>query len=287
MFERFRRSIDLTKASIAVLRSDKELLLFPLVSFLALVLVTITFAVPFLLTGAYARTIDGGVDPVAVVLGALFYLVSYTVIFFFNTALVGAAMIRLDGGDPTLRDGLRIATSRLPQIIGYAIIAATVGMILRMIAERGGIVGALVAGLAGFAWNVATFLVVPVLVIERVGPIEAIKRSSALLRKTWGEQLVGNIGISLVFGLAALAVGLVGAGMVFVLWSVSPVLGAVGIAAVVLAIAAIALVASAVSGIYTASLYRYATKGDGGAMFGTDALAGAFQAKGGHRTIGI
>lgn len=280
--ERFRRSIELTKASVAVLRTDKELLLFPLVSFLAMVVVTVTFAVPLWLTGAFTRTAEGGLDPVAIVLGVLFYLVSYTIIFFFNTALVGAAMIRLDGGDPTLRDGLRIAMSRLPQIIGYAIIAATVGMILRAIAERGGIVGALVAGLAGFAWNVATFLVVPILVVEKVGPVDAIKRSSSLLRQTWGEQLVGNIGIGLVFGLLALAVGLIGVGVIAVLWSIAPALGVVAIVALVLAIAAIMLVAAAVSGIYTASLYRYATKGDGGTMFQTDTLAAAFRAKGGR-----
>ena len=282
MVERFRRSIELTKASIAVLRTDKELLLFPLVSFLAMVLVTVTFAVPLLVSGAITRTAEGSVDPVAVVLGALFYLVSYSVIFFFNTALVGAAMIRLDGGDPTLRDGLRIAMSRLPQIIGYAMIAATVGMILRAIAERGGIVGALVAGLAGFAWNIATFLVVPVLVVEKVGPVQAIKRSSSLLRGTWGEQLVGNIGISLIFGLLALAVGLIGVGIIAVLWTISPALGVIGIVALVLVIAAITLVAAAVSGIFTASLYRYATKGDGGTMFRTDTLAAAFRGKGSH-----
>lgn len=282
VLERFRRSIELTKASVAVLRTDKELLLFPLVSFLAMVVVTVTFAVPLWLTGAFTRTAEGGLDPVAIVLGVLFYLVSYTIIFFFNTALVGAAMIRLDGGDPTLRDGLRIAMSRLPQIIGYAIIAATVGMILRAIAERGGIVGALVTGLAGFAWNVATFLVVPILVVEKVGPVDAIKRSSSLLRQTWGEQLVGNIGIGLVFGLLALAVGLIGVGVIAVLWSIAPALGVVAIVTLVLAIAAIMLVAAAVSGIYTASLYRYATKGDGGTMFQTDTLAAAFRAKGGR-----
>jgi hypothetical protein len=155
-------------------------------------------------------------------------------------------------------------------------------MILRAIAERGGIVGALVAGLAGFAWNVATFLVVPVLVVEKIGPIEAIKRSSSLLRQTWGEQLVGNIGISLVFGLIALAVGLVGLGIIAVLWTIAPALGVVGIVALVLVIAAITLVAAAVSGIFTASLYRYATRGDGGTMFRTDTLAAAFRAKGGR-----
>ena len=279
MLERFRRSVELARASFGVLRADRELLVFPLVSFVALVVVTLSFAVPFLLTGAFTRTAEGNIDPVAVVLGFLYYVVTYTVIFYCNTALVGAAMIRLDGGDPKLADGFRIATSRLPQIIGYAVIAATVGMILRAIAERGGILGQIVAGFVGLAWNVATFLVVPVLVVEKVGPIAAIRRSGSLLKSTWGEQIVGNVGISLVFGLLFLAVLLVGGALVVALANVSSVLAIVALVAVALIVAAIGLIGAAVSGIYTASVYRYATKGDGGQMFSTNTLASAFRAR--------
>ncbi|MDQ3937619.1 MAG: DUF6159 family protein [Chloroflexota bacterium] len=277
MFERFARSIQLVKASVAVLRSDRQLLLFPLIAFGAMAVVTATFAVPFLLSGAYERTVEGTLDPLAVGLAALFYVVSYTVIFFFNSALVGAAMIRLDGGNPTIRDGFRIASSRLPAIVGYAIIAATVGMVMRWIAERGGIIGQLVAGFAGFAWNIATFLVVPILVVEGVGPIEAVKRSSGLLRKTWGEQIVGNVGISVIFGLLALGIGVVGVVLTVALASIAAPLAILGIGLTVLAVAAVALVGAAVSGIFTASVYRYATRGDGGAMFQSDALAAAFR----------
>jgi hypothetical protein len=279
VFERIGRSIDLVKASVAVLRSDKELLVYPLVSSVALILVTIGFFVPFALTGALTRTVEGEVDPVAIVLGFLYYVVAYTVIFFFNTALVGAAMIRLDGGDPKLSDGFRIASSRLPAIIGYAVISATVGMVLRAIAERGGIVGQIVAGFVGIAWNVATFLVVPVLVVERVGPIEAIKRSAGLLKRTWGEQIVGNVGISLVFGIVAVLVILLGALVVGALATVSTALAIGGVIVVVLAVAVIALVGAAVSGIFTAGVYRYATQGDGGQMFDRQTIAAAFRSK--------
>lgn len=279
MLDRFRRSVGLVKASYAVLRSDKELLVFPLVSFAVLVVVTVGFFVPFLVTGAFTRTVEGNVDPVAIALGFLYYVVAYSVIFFFNTALVGAALIRLDGGDPTLADGFRIARSRLPQIIGYAVIAATVGMILRAIAERGGILGQIVAGFVGFAWNVATFLVVPVLVVEKVGPIEAVKRSGALLRRTWGEQIVGNVGIGLVFGLLVVGVVILGAVVVAALATISTALAVVAGIAFVLVVAAIALVGAALGGIFTASVYRYATKGDGGASFQQEELAAAFQPK--------
>jgi uncharacterized protein DUF6159 len=275
--ERIGRSWALAKASYRVLRADRELVIFPLISFIALVVVLISFALPLAVFGI-ADLDTGELSPAGVVLGFVFYVVSYSVAFFFNTALVGAAMIRLNGGDPTVSDGIRVAMSRLPAIVGYAVIAATVGMILRWISERAGIVGSIVAGLLGFAWSVATFLVVPVLVVEKVGPIEAVKRSSTMLKKTWGEQLVGGFGIGLVFGLIMFAVAIIGAAIIVALASVSTSLMVVGIVALILALGAVGLVASALGGIYTAAVYRYATTGEAG-EFGTTALAGAFRQK--------
>ena len=92
-------------------------------------------------------------------------------------------MMRLRGENPTLQDGFRIASEHASAILGYAVIAATVGMILRAIAGRSGVIGQIVVSIIGFAWNVATFLVVPVLVVEKLGPIDAIKRSAALQGK--------------------------------------------------------------------------------------------------------
>jgi len=279
VFDRIGRSIELAKASFRVLRADKELLLFPLVSFFVLIIVSISFIVPSLALGVFTDAARGQVSIASYVLAFLFYVVCYTVIFFFNTALVGAALIRLDGGDPTLRDGFRIAFSHLPQIIVYALIAATVGMILRWISERAGIIGQIVAGIIGFAWSVATFLVVPVLVVEKVGPIAAIKRSASLLRQTWGEQLIGNFGLGIVFGLLIILVLLAGGALAFLAFQVSGTLALVTVLAMLLIVGIIALVGSALSGIFTASLYRYATKGDGGQMFRTETLQGAFRAK--------
>ena len=279
MFDTFRRSLELARASLAVLRSDKELLLFPLISFVALVIVTISFAVPWLMIGGLREIEADGPSIASYVLAFVFYLVTYTVMFFFNTALVGAAMIRLDGGDPTVRDGLRIAASRLPQIVGYALIAATVGMILRWINERAGFLGQIIAGVIGIAWSLAAFLVVPVLIVERVGPIEALKRSASLLRRTWGEQIVGNVGIGLVFGLLAIGALALGVLVTIALLNVSVVLAVVGVVATILVVGTIALVGAAASGIFTASLYRYATKGDAGAAFRPETMSGAFRAK--------
>ena len=236
--DRFRRSWRLAKASWAVLKADRELLVFPLISFLALVVVLIAFAIPAALIGL-TNPQTGEYNIATLVLGFLFYVVAYTVAFYFNTGLVGAAMIRLDGGDPTVADGFRIATSRLPAIIGYAVIAATVGMVLRAIAERAGFIGQIVIGIIGFAWSVLTFLVVPVLVVENVGPIQAVKRSGALLRKTWGEQLIGGGGIGLVFGLIVFAVLFVGIAITVALASISWPLAVAGGVVVVLAVGAV------------------------------------------------
>ena len=277
--DRFRRSWLLAKASYAVLRADRELLVFPAVSFVALAALTVLFLLPVFAIGGIVNLETGEYSPAGLVVAFAFYVVAYTVGFYFNTALVGAAMIRLEGGDPTIRDGIRVASAHLPQIIGFALIAATVGMILRLISERAGFVGQIIIGFLGLAWSILTFLVVPVLVVENVGPVTAIKRSSALLRKTWGEQLIGAGGIGLVFGLIVFVAILAGMGLTALLAAVSGYLAIVAVVVTVLAVGAIALIGSALGGIYTASLYRYATSGEAGA-FGAEAMAAAFGQKG-------
>jgi hypothetical protein len=214
------------------------------------------------------------------VVAFIFYVVMYSVIFYFNTALVGAAMIRLEGGDPTVGDGFRIASKHSGKIIGYALISATVGVILRAISERGGIIGEIVSGIFGFAWGLATFMVVPVLVLEDVGPIEAVKRSAALLKQTWGEQLVGNFSIGSIFGLLTLLVILVSMGLFAVAASLNSgaLMALVSILGVVTVIA-LSLVSSALDGIYKAALYRYAVHGETGGFFDPALIEGAFRRK--------
>lgn len=197
MFDRLSRSWQLLKASAAVLRADKELLVFPVVSGVLSILVLATFAVPVVLAGWFDATVleESGFPAAGYIVGFLFYVVQYFVILFCNTALVGAALIRLRGGDPTVGDGFRIASQRLTAILGYAVVSATVGIILRSIAERSGFIGRIVVSFIGLAWGLATFLVVPVLVVEGVGPIEAVKRSSSYLRKTWASRSPATWGL--------------------------------------------------------------------------------------------
>jgi len=276
---RFARSWALVKLCWRVLQQDKELVVFPIVSTIGVLIVTVSFVVPGFFTGFWQDVSDNGVGVSFWVLVVLFYLVEYLVIVFFNAALVSAAIIRLGGGDPTLGDGLRGAWSHIGAILGYAAIAATVGLALQMLRERAGFAGAIIAALGGMAWTIITFLVIPVLVVEGVGPITAIKRSAGLLKKTWGEQIIGSAGIGLVFGLISLAVAVIGIGLgVLVMSAGIAVLGIAVIAVAVIAIIVISLLGATLRGIYSAALYEYAVGGETGA-FDHETLAGAFQPK--------
>jgi len=181
MAGRFSRSLALAQASWSVVRADKELLWLPVFSVLTLMVLLGSFVLPAAALGAFDPRGGAGGPGAGTALGAfIFYVLAYFVTIFFNAALVGAAMIRMDGRDPKLRDGLAIAWSRLGRIFGYAVIAGTVGLLLRALEERVGWIGQIVVRLVGVAWTLATFLVVPVLVVRDVGPVEAVKESAAL-----------------------------------------------------------------------------------------------------------
>ncbi|GAB4513032.1 MAG: DUF6159 family protein [Anaerolineae bacterium] len=286
MFKTFSRSWELVKASYAVLRQDKELLWFPVISTIGVIFVSIVFSIPLFISGLVEAISSGG-EPtgaqtvIGLVIAFAFYFVMYTIIIFSNTALIGAAMIRLNGGDPTVQDGFRIASERINAILGYAAISATVGVILSAIRDEDNILSQIFAGILETAWNLIVFMVVPVLVVENVGPIEAIKRSTSLLKRTWGEQLTGTFSMGLIFGLLTFAAILVIGLPVILLASAtsSPVIMVLGVIIVILVVMGISLFGSALNGIFQAALYRYATEGQAGEFFDESMLAGAFRHK--------
>ena len=280
MFARISNSWQLVKASAAVLRADKELVIFPVMSLIGVLIVTVTFAIPLSMVGFFEAVAEEGGQVLGFVVLFLFYLVVYCVIIFANTALVGAAMIRLDGGDPTVRDGLHIAVQHFGAILGYALIAATVGMILRAIRERGGILGQITSSLLGLAWNLATFLVVPVLVIEDVGPIDALQRSAKLLKRTWGEQIVGNLSIGLVFVVIGIIVILLGVPVIaMAVMTGSEAIILLSVLLSILALVTVGLLSSTLSGIYSAAVYRYAVDGETGDYFSAELMEDTFRIK--------
>ena len=276
MFQTIGRTWELIKMSWAVLKQDRELVLFPVMSAGALaILAGLMFGI-----GSSLGTVDrlSAAEPTAgeadIVLLAVTYFVLAFVVIYFNSALIGAAMIRLAGGDPTVGDGLRMANKRLPQILGWALISATVGLILQLLRNqsRDNMVAQIVLGLVGGVWAYLTYFVVPILVAEGLGPIGAIRSSGSLFKRTWGEQVTSNVG----FGILGIVAALIGALPAVLVAAVSIPAGiAVAVVTVGLALA----IVSTLEGIFKAALYGYVADGRVPEQFTRDSLAGAYLPK--------
>lgn len=286
MFRRVGFGWELAKQSFRVFNEDKRLIIFPLLSMAACMVVLATFAVP--LWGmpevrAVVQQRQVPKDALSYIVLFLFYFANYFVVVFFNSALVSCAIMRFRGGQPTIGDGLRFAMTRLPQIVGWALLSATVGFILQLVESKSEKVGQIVSGLLGMAWSIVTYLVVPILVVEKANPIEAIKRSTALLKKTWGEALTAEVSTGTIFFVVFLVallplVAFMGLG-IFGLANNQAVLGAVALAVAFLIVIAISLVSSTMNTILLAAVYVYAAEGRVPEAFDRDLLEGAFRAK--------
>ena len=260
---KFSRTWELVKQSFVILRSDKQLMLFPVFSAISCLLVTAIIATggTLLVMPAMASAAANGQpfhpnqSPLFLLGMFTMYVANYFVIVFFNVALVGVANSRLMGGNWTFRDGIELAWARKGTIWQWAFVAATGGMILRTLEERLGLIGRLVMRIIGIAWVLACYFVVPVLAFEDLTPIAAIKRSSKLFRDTWGEKVIGGLSFSLVSLVLMLPA--------FGLWFVAIVLGGIkgllaGFALLTFYALMLSVMMSAVQGIFNAALYRYA-----------------------------
>jgi hypothetical protein len=267
------RTWQLYKQSFAVLSADVEILLFPVMSAAAALVVGASFFVPMYKIGAFeamrARTARW--DDYAALF--VWYCLYYFVIIFFNSALAGCANIRLSGGDPTVTDGLRIAGARFPRIVAWTLVAATVGIFLQSLRNRRNIFGGLLGSALGLGWTLITYLIVPVIIFENRGIFDSIYRSSELFKKHWGEQVAGSFG----FGLLNLLLFLPGLllGALFWTWDRGFAVIAVGVYTLILA-----AVSSAVRGVFTVALYRYATSGEAPPGFSAGLIDGALGGRG-------
>jgi uncharacterized protein DUF6159 len=260
---RFSRSWELVKESFAVLRSDKQLMLFPILSSIACLVTTAMIAVggvfavlPSIKAAALAgqRWQPTNNSSYMLLIFAI-YVVNYFIMVFFNVALVGVANSRLMGGSWTFRDGMELAWARKGTIFLWALFAATVGMILRTIEQRMGLIGKIIMRIIGVAWTLACYFVVPVLAFEDLNPVDAVKRSARLFRDTWGERVAGGFSIGVVF----LVLMLPGFGVWIAMSVAFGVKGMlIGLALLVLYMIVLSVVSSAVQGIFNAALYRYA-----------------------------
>jgi len=193
------------------------------------------------------------------IVGFLIYVVLFFITFFFGAALVACAMVTLEGGTPTVGYGLGVAASKAGKILAWAVISAIVGLVLQALESRAGILGRIAIRIAGAAWTVATYFVVPVIVFEDVGAWASMKRSWALLKGSWGEALVSYIGMGIVFALLAIG-GLIPVILVAMVFKTLTV-ALIAIVAYVVYLVFLAALAATARGVIQAALYRYATTG--------------------------
>jgi hypothetical protein len=285
---RIQRSWALAKASWGVLKSEKGLAWLPVLSFLGSVVVIALFSLAVWATLGKDTGIDGtdhyNPNVLTWVLGFCTYIGVAFVQTYFMAALCAGANERLQGRDTHMGQMLSVANSRLHRILPWALLSATVSIIIEAIEERFGFLGQIIGSLIGAAWNVVTFLSVPIIVFEDLGPINALKRSGHLLKQTWGENLMAQIGLGLI-GLLAFLPGLAVIGLGVAANDILVTLPLIAIAAVYLAVAASVL--GALSGIYRTALYRYAVDGQVPEAFASTDMEHAFGQRKGLRRSGI
>ena len=289
MAGRIKSGLALSKQSWSALGQNRQLIVFPLISGIAMIIVTILFFIP----EAFAfQPILEAEEPTAAqwitafLILFVYYLIASFVVIFSNTALVGATL-KIVGGEPaTVRDGLRVATSRLGKIIAYSLISATVGVIARGITQSGrqsdnaivAILAAILGGLIQGAWSLLVFFAIPVIVVENLGVRDSLTRSFELFKQTWGEKFVGSTAIGGISCLVSLAVLLIGGGIIAAgVLTDALALVILGGVLLVLGLVVISLLNGAVNGIFQASMYHYATTGDAGPFIDNELAREAFR----------
>lgn len=252
-FDKLAKGWELAKNSLIVLRENKQLLLFPILSSISLLFVCASFVLAILgMSGWDMENLNSLGRPALYSIVFVFYFINYFVVVFFNMALIHCTHLYFKGEQPTLNKGISFSMSKLGAIFSWALLAATVGLILRTIQENVGWLGKIITGIVGMVWNVSTFFVVPVLAYENAGPVDAVKRSAGLMKQKWGESL----GAGFSMGLVGLVGGIVILIACILLALIHPMLGgAVAIASFLL----LWVVLSAAQTVFVSAAYHNVT----------------------------
>ena len=255
-FDRLSNGWKLAMSSFKILKANQQLIIFPILSGVSLLLIIGSFFTVTLANAGWDSDNIGELSSAGYyVLLFLFYLVNYFVVVFFNMALIHCTRLYFNGEEVTVTAGLRFSISRIGAIFSWAIFAATVGLILKAIQENSGIVGKIITGIIGIVWSIATFFVVPIIAYENLGPIDAVKRSTQMMKEKWGQSLGAGFSFGLIQFLAFIIVG-------FPLFIVGSMFNPfVAIALAVVALFMVMAIISAAQTIFISAVYHN-IKGD-------------------------
>lgn len=289
MFSSIGRSWEFAKMSYGIIWDFKQLIVFPIISTFAALAVLASFLIPLWGTGTLEQWMEfmdresgaqGGPPVLFYVVAFAFYFANYFVIIFFNAGLTACAFRVLEGKAPTVGYGMSMAGKRLPQILGWSLVSALIGVLLKVVENANEKAGQWIAALLGSAWTAMTYFVVPVIVLDGAGPYAAFSKSMSTLKSTWGTALVGNFSLGLLSFLVMLPVMLICGVLGFLAWqsgstALFVLVVVVGVAIVVMTTA----FTSAADVVFKAILYNWATGKTAPAGVDTVYLQEAFRSK--------
>ena len=272
-FTRLSNGWQIAINSLKVLKANRQLIIFPILSGISFVLILTSFLVGmFAVAGWDADNIKEIGKAGSYALMFVFYILNYFVVVFFNTALIHCTSLYFKGEEVTIRKGLDFSMSRIGAIFAWAVLAGTIGAILKLIQENAGFIGKIITGIIGMVWGVATFFVVPVIAYENLGPVAAVKRSSQIMKEKWGESIGASFGIGII-QLAAMLIVIVPAVLIgiFIYPLAGIVLGILGVMSVL-------AIFSAAQTIFVSAVYHNVT-GDPVELFTQNFVDNLFEKK--------
>src|SRR5262245_50897479 len=287
---KFERSWLLFKSSLLIIARNKQLLVFPIVIFALTILIALFFIAPVALqpTGhsfasaehwkAVAQSVFSesgdqaagqsgtreGFSRGAIIYGVFLYFVSMFCATFFNVAFYHEVLAALKGEGVFISRGMKFACTKLKGILMWTLFAGLVGLIIKMLEQKLDFFCMIIVCFVGFAWSVAAIFVIPILVREEqtVNPVNLLRKSAGILKRTWGEALIGYAGLTfgnllVLFASIFILGGALFASIALNNYWIIAVTGACWL----LAIFALSYVTRVASQIYNSELYMYAAVG--------------------------
>lgn len=281
----FSRSWNITKLTFGVINRDRELIWFALLSFIFSTLFVVAMIFPSIVPTVMSEGLSE--DSLAAYQYVIIFVTYFGLAFiatFFNVCVVYTTKVRFEGGNATFGESLSFAFSKTGLIFKWSLVSASVGLLLKIVdnlasrlGKGGQIVLHIIVALLGMTWSIITIFVVPILVYEGLGPIAAVKRSTAVIKKTWGESLIKSIGLGFVQFLVMILIVAVSAGLTHLLsnaFQLTGLLTGIGIGLMLILLAG--LIFAVASTVFNTALYVYASNSTVPSGFDEETVSGAF-----------
>lgn len=226
---KFATSLAIVRQSWAILRQDKEIMLFPIVSAIvsSVALGVMGLLYFFVVLGSGAENTTEPTNPWQYLALFMYYIVMCFIVYFFEACIFIIAHARILGQDLSFMDGIKRGLEHVGGIFIWSCISATVGLFIRALSDRSDILSSIVAFFFGAAWNLLTYFSLPLIVVGNMSVGDSFKESATMIRKTWGETIIGNVGVGLILSLLIVIGFLASIGAIVLAWSLKVTIGVV------------------------------------------------------------